>query len=123
MSMVHPAVVRIAFLTIVLAGVTAPTRAQQPTAFVGGTLIDGTGSPPVNDAVVVISEGRIVCAGSRAFCTVTPNTATVDVRNRWIMPGIVDAHVHYSQTGWAPSIAISSGNGSGASNRRACTNA
>jgi imidazolonepropionase-like amidohydrolase len=101
MSMVHPVVARIALLTLAVAGAATTTHAQQPTAFIGGTLIDGTGSAPVNDAVVVISEGRIVCAGSRAACTVPASAATVDVRNRWIMPGIVDAHVHYSQTGWA----------------------
>jgi imidazolonepropionase-like amidohydrolase len=99
--MVRPASARIALLALAVAGAATTTHAQQPTAFIGGTLIDGTGSPPVNDAIVVISEGRIVCAGSRASCTVPASAATVDVRNRWIMPGIVDAHVHYSQTGWA----------------------
>ncbi|MBR9989053.1 MAG: hypothetical protein KFH98_04810, partial [Gemmatimonadetes bacterium] len=99
--MVHPAVARVALLTCAAAALAAPAHGQQPTAFVGGTLIDGTGRTPVNNAVVVISEGRIVCAGSRASCAVPANAATVDVRNRWIMPGIVDAHVHYSQTGWA----------------------
>jgi imidazolonepropionase-like amidohydrolase len=26
---------------------------------------------------------------------------TLDARGTWVLPGLVDAHVHYSQTGWA----------------------
>jgi imidazolonepropionase-like amidohydrolase len=76
-------------------------RAQQPVALTGATLIDGRGGAPLADAVVVIRDGRIACAGSRRTCTAPFGVRTVDVRGRWLMPGIVDAHVHYSQTGWA----------------------
>jgi hypothetical protein len=34
-----------------------------PRALVGATLVDGTGAPPVRDAVVVLRDGRIDCAG------------------------------------------------------------
>jgi imidazolonepropionase-like amidohydrolase len=72
-----------------------------PVALTGATLIDGTGAAPVQDAVVVVRHGRIACAGPRAACAVPADAAVVDVRGRWLIPGIVDAHVHYSQTGWA----------------------
>ena len=78
-------------------------RAQEtpaPLALVGATLVDGTGGAPVRDAVVVTRAGRIVCAGTRAACPVPAGTATRDVAGRWIIPGLVDGHVHYSQTGW-----------------------
>jgi len=67
----------------------------------GATLIDGTGAPPVRDAVIVLRDGRIECAGPRAMCPVPAGIDTVDARGLWITPGLVDAHVHYSQTGWA----------------------
>ena len=35
-------------------------------ALVNGVLIDGTGSYPMNDAVIVINENRIVSVGSRS---------------------------------------------------------
>lgn len=83
------------------------THAQEPTnapasafALVGATVIDGTGAPPLRDAVILVRDGRIACVGSRAACA-TDGVRVEDVRGRWIMPGIVDAHVHYSQTGWA----------------------
>jgi imidazolonepropionase-like amidohydrolase len=72
-----------------------------PRALVGGTLVDGSGAPPVKDAVVVLRGGKIECAGPRASCPVPAGVETVDVAGRWITPGVVDAHVHFSQTGWA----------------------
>lgn len=71
----------------------------QDTAFVGATLIDGTGAAPVRDAVIVVRDGRIRCAGTRSACT-TSNAVVVDLTGRWVLPGLIDAHVHYSQTGW-----------------------
>lgn len=73
-----------------------------PVAFTGATLVDGTGAAPVPDAVVVLREGRITCAGPRAACTNEgDDVEVVDVRGKWIVPGLVDTHVHYSQTGFA----------------------
>ncbi|MGH7483926.1 MAG: amidohydrolase family protein [Longimicrobiales bacterium] len=76
------------------------TLAQHAVALVGGTLLDGTGAAPIADAVVVARDGRIACAGPARACAVTGDVAVVDVSGRWIVPGLVDAHVHYSQTGW-----------------------
>jgi imidazolonepropionase-like amidohydrolase len=79
-----------------LAGVPPPPR-----AIVGATLIDGTGAPPVREAVVVMREGRIEGAGPRSRVPVPAGVDTIDARGLWVLPGLVDAHVHYSQTGWA----------------------
>jgi imidazolonepropionase-like amidohydrolase len=70
-------------------------------ALIGGTLVDGTGAAPVPDAVVVFQEGRITCAGAATDCSVPAGASVTDVTGRWIVPGLVDGHVHYSQTGWA----------------------
>ena len=67
-------------------------------AFTGATVIDGTGAPPQRDAAVVMRNGRIACVGR---CDIGPDVHVVDARGKWIIPGLVDAHVHYSQTGWA----------------------
>jgi imidazolonepropionase-like amidohydrolase len=72
-----------------------------PRALVGATLVDGTGAAPVPDAVVVLRDGKIDCAGSRSACPVPDGIDTVDLRGQWITPGLIDAHVHFSQTGWA----------------------
>ncbi len=75
-----------------------------PIVLVGATLVDGTGRPPLADAVVVVRDGRIACAGTRGGCPSPageePVRDTMDLRGRWVMPGLVDAHVHFGQTGW-----------------------
>jgi imidazolonepropionase-like amidohydrolase len=63
-------------------------------------LIDGTGRAPVANAVVLVRDGRVVCAGTRAACPVPRTARRIDASGRWVMPGLVDAHVHFSQTGW-----------------------
>jgi len=69
------------------------------TALVGATLVK-PGAAPVRDAVVVARGQRIVCAGSRGACRVPAGARSVDVRGAYVIPGLIDAHVHYSQTGW-----------------------
>ncbi len=77
-----------------------PGAAPPPTAFIGATLVDGTGAAPVRNAVVLMRDGRVTCAGPRAACPVPPDADTVRAAGKWIIPGLVDTHVHFSQTGW-----------------------
>lgn len=72
-----------------------------PKALVGATLLDGTGAAPIPDSVVVLREGKIDCAGSRAACPVPAGIDVLDLTGTWLTPGLIDAHVHFSQTGWA----------------------
>lgn len=69
-------------------------------ALVGATLHTGTGAPAVSDAVVLVHDSIVVCAGSRDECPVPRGTATQSLVGQHITPGLVDAHVHVSQTGW-----------------------
>ena len=77
-----------------------PDAAPPPIVLTGATLVDGTGAAPVRNAVVVIRDGRIACAGPRARCPVPADADTVRADGKWITPGLIDAHVHFSQTGW-----------------------
>jgi len=79
-----------------------PAPSTRARALVGATLVDGLGSAPVPDAAVVIdADGRIACAGTRAACPVPEGAEATDLRGAWLTPGLVDAHVHFSQTAWA----------------------
>ncbi len=73
--------------------------APSPLAIVGGTLIN-PGAAPVADAAVLIRDGRIACAGARRDCPVPVGVEILDASGRFVGPGLIDAHVHYSQTGW-----------------------
>lgn len=62
---------------------------------IGGTLIDGTGAAPVGDGAVWIQEGRIAYAGPTAQApAIPPDVPRLNASNRWILPGLIDAHVH-----------------------------
>src|SRR5260370_16069812 len=77
-----------------------PGGAAPPLALVGATLVDGTGALPVRDGVVVLRDGRIACAGARAACPVPADADSVSATSKWIMPGLIATHAHFSQTGW-----------------------
>jgi imidazolonepropionase-like amidohydrolase len=63
-------------------------------ALVGATVIDGSGGPALPDAVVVVRGSRIESVGTRAGFQLPDRTLEVDVSGRWIIPGLIDAHVH-----------------------------
>ncbi|MBA2460099.1 MAG: amidohydrolase family protein [Gemmatimonadales bacterium] len=71
---------------------------EEPTgvALIGATLIDGSGGPALPDAVVVVRGSRIEWIGTRAGFQLPERTRELDVSGRWIIPGLIDAHVHLS---------------------------
>ena len=73
--------------------------AGRPVAFVGATVIDGTGAAPVEDAVLLVEDGRVVALGTRAEVRIPGDASRIDLRDRWIIPGLIDAHVHFFQSG------------------------
>jgi imidazolonepropionase-like amidohydrolase len=78
----------------------AAGSAAQTVALTGGTIIDGTGRPAVVKGVVVVQGNRLQCVGAAPQCPIPAGAARVDVTGRFLTPGLVDAHVHFSQTGW-----------------------
>ncbi len=81
----HPAAAEIA----------APTG---PTAFVGAVVWDGTGAPPIEDAVVLLRGDRIEQVGPRGAVTIPGDAVVHDVAGAWIVPGLVDPHIHFFQS-------------------------
>ena len=84
------------FVAVFLFGVRTELLAQtRPIAVVGGTLIDGTGRPPVEDAVVVFAGGRIQEVGKRGEVTMPRGAQVIDAKGKTILPGLIDGHCHY----------------------------
>jgi imidazolonepropionase-like amidohydrolase len=77
-----------------LAGLAAAPAAAQTTAIVGATLIDGTGAPPVPDAVVLIEGAHIAAVGPRARIRIPPGARQLDATGQFIIPGLIDTNVH-----------------------------
>lgn len=57
-------------------------------------LIDGSGAPPIPDARILITGGRIVKAGPAASITVPTAATVLDLSGRTVMPGLIDLHFH-----------------------------
>ncbi|HWL85224.1 MAG TPA: amidohydrolase family protein [Polyangiaceae bacterium] len=66
-------------------------------ALVGAQLVDGTGRPPVKDAVVVYDGEKILAAGPRASTPVPAGATSVDVSGKTVLPGLWDMHAHFEQ--------------------------
>ncbi len=81
---------------------TIPGSRAANIALVGGTLIDGTGKPPVANSVVLVKDGRIVKAGARSEVDIPKNAQLIDARGKTILPGLWDMHAHFEQVEWGP---------------------
>ncbi|MEP2669391.1 MAG: amidohydrolase family protein [Cyclobacteriaceae bacterium] len=67
-------------------------------AFVGAQLIDGTGRAPVNDAVLLVSNGTIIDVGTDSSMTVPEHVEIIDFSGKTIIPGLINAHGHIGGT-------------------------
>jgi imidazolonepropionase-like amidohydrolase len=67
------------------------------------TLIDGTGREPIQDAVIAIREGKISYAGSAAGWSDVGDFIQLDLGGQFVLPGLIDCHVHLSGSGEADS--------------------
>ena len=63
-----------------------------------GTLIDGAGGPPQKNDALVIEDNRIKSVGALPpdLQLADERVEVIDAAGQWIMPGLIDAHVHLS---------------------------
>jgi imidazolonepropionase-like amidohydrolase len=66
----------------------------------GGTLIDGTGAPPVQDAAVVVHDGRIETVTTAGTTIAAGDAEVIDVSGCTILPGLIDCHDHLAFHGY-----------------------
>jgi len=87
-------VVRLLALVALAAVPHGLSAADPTTAIVGATLIDGTGGPPVKDAVVVVEGRKIAAVGPRGQVTIPAGARELNAAGKFIVPGLMDANVH-----------------------------
>jgi imidazolonepropionase-like amidohydrolase len=75
---------------------TPPYTGPVTMALVNGLLIDGTGAVPLTDAVVLIAGERILAVGRRGTLQVPRGVKTIDLGGAAILPGFINAHVHFA---------------------------
>ena len=76
----------------------APTLTGQAavTAFTNVRVIGGTGHPEVENAVIVVRQGRIEAIGPASAVRPPAGARVVDLGGKFAMPGLISAHAHVS---------------------------
>jgi imidazolonepropionase-like amidohydrolase len=94
---VHGIVVLVCLLGLLMPG--AAEAASHWLAIVGGTVIDGTGKAPRPDTTILIDGERIAAVGPAGDVEVPAEARIVNAAGKWVIPGLIDAHVHFFQSG------------------------
>ena len=63
-------------------------------AFTGMRLIDGTDGQPIDDATIVVQNGRVLAVGSAARTPIPAGATRVSLAGKTVTPGLVNAHGH-----------------------------
>ena len=79
------------FLVLSLVSITATAQIK---ALVGGTLIDGFGSHPIRNSVVIIDGERILKVGTIETTEIPSNAEVISTEGMTVLPGLWDMHVH-----------------------------
>lgn len=70
------------------------TQSSNVKALVGGTLIDGYGSTPLRNSVIIIEGERIKAIGQVGTLAIPPGAEVISTEGMSVLPGLWDMHVH-----------------------------
>ncbi|MBI3014844.1 MAG: amidohydrolase family protein, partial [Candidatus Tectomicrobia bacterium] len=73
----------------------------------GGTLIDVSGGKSLQNSVIVIEGDRFHQIGQGQMVSVPPGAEVIEAPGKWIIPGLIDSHVHYRD--WMPELFLAFG--------------
>lgn len=69
-------------------------NAASKIALVGGTLIDGNGTKPIRNSVILIEGERIIAVGQVGSLAVPADAQVISTEGMCVLPGLWDMHVH-----------------------------
>ncbi len=72
----------------------AQTPAPGTIVFTGARVIDGTGSAPIEQATIVVTNGKIAAIGPSASVTPPADAMVINVAGKTVMPGLINSHGH-----------------------------
>lgn len=88
----------LATIAAVLGALSLSAQSPVTTAYTGARLIDGTASAPIDDATLLVRDGRVIAAGPSAGMTIPASVQRVDLTGKTIIPGLINAHGHVGDT-------------------------
>ncbi|SVA23242.1 uncharacterized protein METZ01_LOCUS76096, partial [marine metagenome] len=62
--------------------------------FTGATLFDGTGGKPLENAVVIVENDRILDVGTAPSIRFPAEAEVFDLKGLTLLPGLIDVHDH-----------------------------
>lgn len=83
-------------------------KGQKTIAILGATLVDGTGSEPLMNAMVVIKNDLIDFIGTAEKGKIPKGAEVIDAKGMVLLPGLIDAHFHGSDA-VMPTLFLSKG--------------
>ncbi len=81
-------------------------QAASLTVFSGVRLIDGTGGSPIEDATIVVRDGRIESIGRAESVAVPRGGNHLNLIGRTVLPGFINAHGHVGATSQVDGAAL-----------------
>lgn len=84
------------FLLLAFFSPTLADEKPQSLVVAGARLIDGTGRPPLTDAVIVITDDKFVAVGKKGSVNLPEGARTINVGGKTVIPGLIDAHIHFT---------------------------
>jgi len=79
-------------------GASTAQPAAHTKAFTGARVIDGTDRPPIDNATIVVRDGKVVSVSPAARAQVPPDAERITLQGKTVIPGIVNAHGHVGNT-------------------------
>lgn len=87
--------IHVLMLALAGAGVSAPLAAQTParTVIHAGHLLAEPGKPARGASTITIEAGKVVSVAD-GFQPADPGATLIDLRDKYVLPGLIDSHVH-----------------------------
>lgn len=71
----------------------------QPTVLTGPTAINPVDSTVIENATLLLREGRIAAVGPTDEVTLPEEATVYELPGKYVIPGLIDGHVHFFQSG------------------------
>ncbi len=75
-------------------GAPGETRGRGVVVLKASQIVDGTGSEPIRNGVIVVTDDKITAVGPMSRIAIPAGAKVIDLGDATLMPGFIDAHTH-----------------------------
>jgi imidazolonepropionase-like amidohydrolase len=75
-----------------------PAQSGRARVFTAARVIDGTGAAPIENATIVVRDGRIADIGPAARVAIPSDAVRTPLAGKTVIPGLINAHGHVGDT-------------------------